>query len=106
MTSNLHFLVQESPFSLYITLRKKFATQPQVTVPQGATVELDSELTLARDTIQVLEDKVAHAESEFKQCNKFNVKKEQFRLSVPILLVSCFKLPGSVLAYNFYWSCT
>ena len=83
-TSNLHFLVQESPFSLYITLRKKFATQPQVT--EGAKVESDSELTLARDTIKVLEDKAAHAESEFsKECNKLKVKKEQFSEEIKIL---------------------
>ena len=69
-SSHLHFLVQESPFSLYITLRKKFTTQPQVKL-QERQVDPNHDLKLARDTINILEEKLAESESEFiKESNK------------------------------------
>ena len=78
-SSNLHFLVQESPFSVYITVRKKFAIQPQVTLPENAKHDFENQLTLARDTVKILEDKLAHSESEFvKECNKVKEKREEF----------------------------
>ena len=65
--SQLHFLVQESPFSLYLTVRKKFtqkipkSTGGKETVDTSACDNLQtSELKLkeARDIIKILEDKI------------------------------------------------
>ena len=80
-SSSLHFLVQESPFSLYITLRKKFATNPPVKVHDSQDAKEDStnELKLARDTINIFEEKLAHTEREFvKESNKLKSKREEF----------------------------
>ena len=80
-SSSLHFLVQESPFSLYITLRKKFATNPPVKVHDSQDAKEDStnELKLARDTINIFEEKLAHTEREFvKESNKRKAKREEF----------------------------
>ena len=99
-TSNLHFLVQESPFSLYITLRKKFATQPQ-TVTKEAKVEADNELNTARDTINILEEKVAQTESKFiNECNKLKVKKEEFSEEIKILRESLKKCQAETCEKN------
>ena len=88
-SSNLHFLVQESPFSLYITLRKKFAIQ---TPGANSNLDSDNQLILARDTIKILEDKLAHTESEFvKECNKVKVKREEFSEEIIILRESLKK---------------
>ena len=35
--SNLHYCVQESPYSLYITIRKKFAKDPSKVFPKVET---------------------------------------------------------------------
>ena len=82
-------MVQESPFSLYITLRKKFAIQ----TPGGnSNLDSDNQLILARDTIKILEDKLAHTESEFvKECNKVKVKREEFSEEIIILRESLKK---------------
>ena len=41
---------------------------------------------MARDTIKILEDKLAHTESEFvKECNKVKVKREEFSEEVKFL---------------------
>ena len=99
-SSNLHYLVQESPFSLYVTIRKKFiknapeksqhsltSASPPIEVQQrGYRVNMlenqksdlenqlktkDLELNESKDTIKLLEDKLERAESElFKESNK------------------------------------
>ena len=90
-SSHLHFLVQESPFSLYITLRKKFATQPQVKL-QERQVDPNHDLKLARDTINILEEKLAETESEFvKESNKLKAKREEFSEEIKIVRESLKK---------------
>ena len=93
--SNLHFLVQESPFSIYLTIRKKFTkniTQSsRTTEPTDLNIysELENkkvELDEARDIIKILEDKVQHAEEEcIKEANKFKGKREEMADEIKIL---------------------
>ena len=93
-SSSLHFLVQESSFPLYITLRKKFATHPQVKLHDSKDAKDDStnELKLARDTINILEEKLAHTEREFvNESNKLKSKREEFLEEVKILRESLTK---------------
>ena len=76
---NLRFL--ESPFSLYIKLRKKFATQPQVKLQERQDFKVDPnhDLKLARDTINILEEKLAQTESEFVKVKVEGQKRRIFR---------------------------
>ena len=82
--SHLHFLVQESPFFIYLTIRKKFTknvTQSPRTL-ENKKVELDE----ARDMIKILEDKVQHSEEEvIKEANKFKGKREEMADEIKLL---------------------
>ena len=93
-SSDLHFLVQESPFSMYITLRKKFTSKSTTTVLQTTSRETDLEnkINMASDTIRILEDKLAHAEKElFKESNMFKNKKNELSGEINILKESLKK---------------
>ena len=82
-TSNLHFMVQESPYSIYLTLRKRFFKNTKVKtgkVPESeAETELlkaalekkEKELIEAKNTIKLLESKLDHSEEVLiEQANK------------------------------------
>ena len=82
--SNLHFIIQESRYSIYLTIRKKFtkdapqianAFQPQVSTDlllQNNFEKQTAELEEARDIIKIFEDKVQNCEAELvKESNKF-----------------------------------
>lgn len=96
--SNLHFMIQESPFSLYLTLRKKFTNKKSFNLPQATescsskSSEYDStaeatkalfdknetELSNSLDIIKQLEDKLERCEADLiQESNKFKISKEQ-----------------------------
>ena len=96
-SSNLHFNIQETPHSVYITIRKKFVQEPPVTVPnqiydqQLASLEnaysnlkdnLEEEIdnhTESQKLIKILEDKLENTEAKFiTESNKFKAEKESF----------------------------
>jgi myosin heavy subunit len=90
-TSNLHFMVQESPYSVYLTLRKKFTQSvPQVLKSMITSDENNSlktkltealrELAEAKDNIEVLESKLVSSETElFRESNSFEMQREKLR---------------------------
>ena len=93
-SSNLHFLVQESPFSMYITLRKKFTSTSPVSVTQNLSKEAELEKQIVQDSnkIKILEDKLAHAEEElYKASNIFKDQKGNLTDEIKILKVSLKK---------------
>ena len=102
-SSNLHYLVQESPFSMYLTLRKKFtkkstkSDQKVQTSPseiqnledkvnklrdeKNSLEELlkqtELECEASKDVVKLFEEKLEKAESEFlKQCTNFKEIKD------------------------------
>ena len=97
--SNLDFLIQESPYSIYITIRKKFIKdapqisnifEPQVSsdflLLQNNLQKKTGELNEARDNIKILEDKVQNCEAEpMKESNKFNEKREEMADEIKLL---------------------
>ena len=85
MSSNLHFILQESPFSIYLTVRKKFVGnspkpfEPKVGMdtdetrsylktrniePKEVLVESLAKLSKSESCVKILENKVEHAEKE------------------------------------------
>ena len=105
-SSNLHYVVQETPFSLYVTVRKRFRAGPSTPPPPATTSKfasesafmmLENELRLKnidlknaettirtlkesvekeKETVQLLEEKVELAESEVYKTWE-RVKKEK-----------------------------
>ena len=117
-SSNLHYLVQESPFSLYITVRKKFSkTSPKNTQtltslsissenlePKVNTLETqnrklkselekkDIEVAEAKNVLTLLQEKLEKAEADFyKQSNKFKEAKEETSSEIKLLKESITK---------------
>ena len=87
-SSNLHFLLQESPFSVYITLRKKFTSASPVSVSQNTSKEADIENLIVQysDKVKILEDKLAHAEEElYKASNNFRDQKSVLKDEIQVL---------------------
>lgn len=95
--SNLHFMIQESPYSLYVTLRKTFSkdvtqTQAQNTLPfesenvQAQLDKKDDELAYALDIIKQLEHKRESCETELiKESNKFKASKDKLSDEIKML---------------------
>ena len=54
--SGLNFLIQETPFSLYVTIRKSKIRSPQVPLPSSAKQDLDSNIAQLKSRINFLED--------------------------------------------------
>ena len=107
-SSSLHYLVQESPFSLYITIRKKFTKNPpkssetstswadagqKVDTHEAIVSKLESELEKkhlecneAMKVTKMLEEKLEMAEAElYKQANKFKVGKDELSSEIKLL---------------------
>ena len=111
--SNLHFLVQATPFSMYITIRKKFTKNvPESPVSRPISnpglkesdtnagyselrAELaykDGEVTKANDTIRLLEEKLATCESDLLNESKtFKAKKDKLSDEIKLLQESIKK---------------
>jgi chromosome segregation ATPase len=91
-------MVQETPHSLFVTLRKRFGAPPKSSQSQikstkqeessdiAAYVEQveaklkieEHQLSRAKDTIKLLESKLAVAEADLiKQCNTFNSRRKK-----------------------------
>ena len=100
--SNLHFLVQESPFSIYLTLRKKFTQKPaKNSSPKTHEPNLDAvprkdeiadkdalteELAKCKETLTVYESKLEQSEDQFmKEANKFKIKRDELADEIKLL---------------------
>ena len=97
-SSNLHFILQESPYSVYLTVRKRFVgnapklIEPKVSMAtetrnihleeriielNEALKETEENLIKAESTVKILETKAGHAEKEvFQLSNTFKKEKE------------------------------
>ena len=96
-TSNLHFVVQESPFSIYLTFRKKFLQNPQAFTPTFESHEnslsdlvyvneFTEELKQFIETIKIYKTKLEESEAQFiKISNKFKLKKEELVDEIKLL---------------------
>ena len=100
--SNLHFLIQESPFSIYLTLRKKFTQKPATNsspkthepninaVPRENEIvdkdALTEELAKCKETLTVYESKLEQSEDQFmKEANKFKIKRDELADEIKLL---------------------
>jgi hypothetical protein len=97
-SSNLHFNIQETPHSVYITIRKKFVKESPVKMSNHVIVEqklasleeansnirnyLEEEIDSHRESrniVKILEDKLENAEAQFiEESSKFKAEKEIF----------------------------
>ena len=97
-SSNLHFNIQETPHSVYITIRKKFVRESPVKMSNHVIVaqklasleeansnlrnDLEEEIDSHRESrniVKILEDKLEKAEAQFiEESAKFKAEKEKF----------------------------
>ena len=104
-SSNLHFNIQETPHSVYITIRKKFLREPSLEVSSQVIGDqklaslqnsysnlkhnFEEEIDHHRESqnlIKLLEDKLAETEAMFiRECNKFKAEKETFDHKIKLL---------------------
>ena len=113
--SNLHFIIQEFPFSLYVTLRKKFTSNPAATIitcptqspicessVSTSTVELEAanaslekkeiELANSYEIIQQIENKIECCEANFfKESNNLKQSKDVLKDEIKMLKESIKK---------------
>ena len=111
--SNLHFLVQATPFSMYITIRKKFTKnflESTISRPKSNPGSKESdinngydelraelahsgrEVSKAHDTIRLLEQKLTTCESDLlNESNKFKAKKDKLSDEIKLLQESIKK---------------
>ena len=93
-SSNLHFCLQETPHSAYITIRKKFVKEAFVKVDDEDNTEkslhnlktayddLEHEFEKSQYTIKTLEEKVKKTEETLSESNKFKAEKNAFTKTV------------------------
>ena len=112
--SNLHFNIQETPHSLYITIRKKFVIEGSSSPTSQEKLKLDLKVLEeannalkydladeinnhkeSKDLIKILEEKIDQIERKFfLECNKLKAKKELFdevtdkKASAPTVVVN------------------
>ena len=111
-SSNLHYLVQESPYSVYLTLRKKFTQNvPKVFNSQISSdvndstkanlIEAEKELVAAKDTIEVLESKLKMAETElYRESKSFKIQLEKIKDENKLLRESIAKFNAEESKHN------
>ena len=98
--SNLNFAIHETPYSVYLTIRKKFIKEAPMKVLNPDSIEqefsrlknaissltgdLQEEIdnhTESQNLIKILEEKLEHAESEvIKQSKRFQTDKENLEV--------------------------
>jgi hypothetical protein len=104
-SSNLHFNIQETPHSVYITIRKKFVREPSMKVPNqvfadkkfvnlekaydNLKYDFNEEIDNHRESqniIKLLEEKLGETEAKFiREANKFQAEKETFVNQIKLL---------------------
>ena len=109
--SNLHFMIQESPYSIYLTLRKKYTknaskhSKIQITTLENhlnqsdEKLELeedlkkkDTALTESKEIIKILEEKVEKAECDlYKEAKSFKNRNDALLNEIKLLKESIKK---------------
>ena len=84
LNSGLHFIINQTPFSNYITIRKKFSRHPQINL-EAPDLELRNDVTQNLDSFKdtseelggknrQLEEKLAHKEEEMASILESNLE--------------------------------
>jgi len=98
-SSNLHFVLQETPHSVYITIRKKFVIKPFAKINDDVVInndfdrletkydnlkqDYDKKLASLEETLQlvkILEDKLEKVEANYIRMSNNKLKKRKRRL--------------------------
>ena len=81
-SSNLHYFVQETPFSVYITVRKRFKKVNQISQSSGSPAETTSEI-VSKNAYTELENKLRLKELECEKAeDAFKVLQNQLKVEV------------------------
>ena len=114
--SKLHFMIQESPFSLYVTIRKKFSNQSSgssisqkseslrekkvfddnASEETNALLKIkETELSRALETIRILKANLENSEASLvTESNRFSSCKQEFKDEIKLLKDSIKRSKG------------